>query len=99
MRAEKQPSDPFVLFKQWFRAAEKAGEPLPEAMALATASRTGRPSVRIVLKRGVSRGGFVLYPNYNSRKPADHTANPYAAIVFHCPKLDRQLRVEGRVHK
>jgi pyridoxamine 5'-phosphate oxidase len=91
--------DPFTLFKQWFREAEKAGEPLPEAMALATASRTGRPSVRIVLNRGVSRDGFVFYTNYNSRKAADLTANPYAAVVFHWPKLERQLRVEGRVHK
>src|SRR5688572_1725170 len=95
----EKPKDPFVLFKEWFLAAEKAGEPLPEAMALATASRTGRPSVRIVLNRGVSRGGFVFYTNYNSRKATDLTANPYAAIVFHWPKLERQLRVEGRVHK
>ena len=92
-------ADPFVLFRKWFREAQKAGEPLPEAMALATATRDGRPSVRVVLNRGISQGGFVFYTNYNSRKAADLVDNPRAAIVFHWPKLERQLRVEGRVQK
>lgn len=91
--------DPFVLFETWFREAEKAGERLPEAMALATATRDGHPSVRVVLNRGVSRGGFVFYTNYNSRKAADLVANPRAAIVFHWATLERQLRVEGRVER
>ncbi len=93
------PTDPFSLFKKWFRDAQSAGEPLPEAMALATATPRGRPSVRIVLNRGISRGGFVFYTNYTSRKAADLLSNPHAAIVFHWPKLERQLRVEGHVHK
>ena len=87
------------MFKTWFRDAARAGEPLPEAMALATATRGGRPSVRIVLNHEVSRGGFVFYTNYNSRKAADIVDNPRAAIVFHWPALERQVRVEGRVHK
>jgi pyridoxamine 5'-phosphate oxidase len=95
----KKPSDPFVLFRRWFRDAQNAGEPLPEAMALATATRDGRPSVRMVLNRGVSRGGFVFYTNYNSRKAAELVDNPRAAVVFHWPRIERQLRVEGRVHK
>jgi pyridoxamine 5'-phosphate oxidase len=98
MRAETR-ADPFTLFRKWFREAVKAGEPLPEAMALATSTRDGRPSVRVVLHRGVSRGGFVFYTNYNSRKAVDLADNPRAAVVFHWPKLERQLRVEGRVHK
>ena len=98
MRA-KTPPDPFALFRKWFRDAQRAGEPLPEAMALATATRDGRPSVRVVLHRGISRGGFVFYTNYNSRKAGDLADNPLAAIVFHWPTLERQLRVEGRVHK
>jgi pyridoxamine 5'-phosphate oxidase len=98
MRAKK-PLDPFALFEKWVRDARKAGELLPEAMALATATRGGRPSVRVVLNRGVSRGGFIFYTNYNSRKAADLAGNPFAAIVFHWPTLERQLRVEGRVHK
>jgi pyridoxamine 5'-phosphate oxidase len=88
-----------VLFKRWFRDAERAGERLPEAMALATATRDGRPSVRVVLNRGISRGGFVFYTNYNSRKAVELMENPRASIVFHWPTLERQLRVDGRVHK
>jgi len=95
----KSTSDPFVLFRQWFRDAVQAGEPLPEAMALATATRDGRPSVRVVLNRGVNGGGFVFYTNYKSRKAADLDDNPRAALVFHWPALERQLRVEGRVQK
>jgi len=96
---QRCPADPFALFRKWFRDAQKAGEPLPEAMALATATRDGRPSVRVVLHRGISRGGFVFYTNYDSRKAGDLASNPLAAIVFHWPTLERQLRVEGRVHK
>ena len=92
-------NDPFALFRKWFRDARKAGEPLPEAMALATATRDGRPSVRMVLNRGVSQGGFEFYTNYNSRKAADLIGNPYAAAVFHWPTIERQLRIEGRVEK
>lgn len=95
----KKPHDPFALFETWFRHARNAGEPLPEAMALATATRGGRPSARVVLHRGVSRGGFVFYTNYNSRKAAELVDNPLAAIVFHWPTLERQVRVEGRVYK
>jgi len=96
---QRCPSDPFVLFRKWFRDAERAGEPLPEAMALATATRDGRPSVRVVLNRGISRGGFVFYTNYNSRKALELVENPRASIVFHWPTLERQLRVDGHVHK
>jgi len=96
---QRCPDDPFVLFRRWFRDAERAGEPLPEAMALATATRDGRPSVRVVLNRGISRGGFVFYTNYNSRKAVELLENPRASIVFHWPKLERQLRVDGRVQK
>ena len=92
MRAKK-PNDPFALFRRWFRDAQNAGEPLPEAMALATATRDGRPSVRMVLNRGVSRGGFVFYTNYNSRKAVELIENPRAAVVFHWPRIERQLRV------
>jgi pyridoxamine 5'-phosphate oxidase len=92
-------TDPFALFTAWFRAAKKAGTPLPEAMALATTTRDGRPSVRMVLHRGVSRGGFVFYTNYNSRKAVELLQNPRAAAVFHWPLVDRQVRIEGRVEK
>lgn len=96
---QRCPRDPFALFRKWFRDAARAGEPLPEAMALATATRDGRPSVRMVLHRGVSHGGFVFFTNYTSRKAVELVANPHASIVFHWPTIERQLRVEGRVHK
>jgi pyridoxamine 5'-phosphate oxidase len=95
MRAE----DPLALFNAWFAEAVKAGTKLPEAMALATASRTGVPSVRMVLHRGLDRRGFAFYTNYNSRKAVELTSNPRAALLFHWPLLARQVRAEGRVKK
>ena len=95
MRAD----DPYVLFRKWFAEAVKAGTPLPEAMALATASRKGIPSVRIVLNRGLDRGGFAFFTNYRSRKAVELLSNPRAAVVFHWPLLERQVRAEGRVRK
>lgn len=99
MSSMRAPPDPISLFKRWYREAENAGTLLPEAMALATATRKGAPSIRMVLHRGFSRGGFVFYTNYNSRKAAELLANPRAAIVFHWPLLERQVRAEGRVEK
>jgi pyridoxamine 5'-phosphate oxidase len=96
---ERCPADPLVLFRKWLREAGASGALLPEAVALATATRDGRPSVRMVLHRGFSRGGFVFYTNYNSRKAADLVENPRAALVFHWPQLERQVRIEGRVEK
>ena len=71
-------SDPLRLFRTWYREAEKAGTKLPEAMALATATRRGVPSVRMVLLRGLSRRGFEFFTNYNSRKGRELAENPYA---------------------
>ena len=94
-----RPGDPYVLFRKWFADAAAAGTPLPEAMALATASRSGVPSVRVVLNRGLDRRGFAFFTNYNSRKAADLQANPRAAVAFHWPLVGRQVRAEGRVQK
>jgi pyridoxamine 5'-phosphate oxidase len=95
MRAQ----DPYVLLRKWLADAVKAGTKLPEAMALATASRTGAPSVRMVLNRGLDRRGLTFFTNYNSPKAAELTSNPRAAVVFHWPLLERQVRAEGRVRK
>jgi pyridoxamine 5'-phosphate oxidase len=91
--------DPYVLFRKWFADAVHAGTKLPEAMALATASRTGVPSVRVVLNRGLDRRGFAFFTNYRSPKAVDLLSNPRAALVFHWPLVDRQVRAEGRVRK
>jgi pyridoxamine 5'-phosphate oxidase len=91
--------DPIRLFRQWYREAAAAGTLLPEAMALATATREGEPSVRMVLHRGFSKGGFVFYTNYNSRKALELVENPRAAFVFHWPAIERQVRAEGVIQK
>ena len=93
-------SDPFSLFEIWFGEA-KASEPNdPNAMALATATPGGRPSVRMVLlkERGRDlgdRGGFIFYTNAESRKGEEIRANMHAALLFHWKSLRRQIRIEG----
>jgi pyridoxamine 5'-phosphate oxidase len=88
-------SEPFALFAEWFAAA-KAREPTePEAMNLATATRGGAPSSRIVLLRGHDERGFVFFTNYDSRKGEELFANPRAALCFHWKSLQRQIRIEG----
>jgi len=71
----------------------------PNAMTLATATPDGKPSARMVLLKGVNAGGFVFFTNYESRKGMELTANPWAALVFYWPELERQVRVEGRVER
>jgi pyridoxamine 5'-phosphate oxidase len=66
-------------------------------MALATASRSGVPSVRVVLNRGLDRRGFAFFTNYNSRKGRELTDNPHAALCIYWASLDEQIRVEGQV--
>jgi pyridoxamine 5'-phosphate oxidase len=68
-------------------------------VALATADRRGRPSVRIVLLRGLDERGFVFHTNYDSRKGRELAENPYGALCFHWPTLEEQIRVEGPVER
>jgi pyridoxamine 5'-phosphate oxidase len=90
-------TDPFQLFADWFEEARK-GEPNdPDAMALATATPDGRPSVRMVLLKGHGPEGFTFYTNLDSRKGAELAANARAALLFHWKSLRRQVRVEGPV--
>ena len=89
--------DPIARFRRWYRDAEQAKLPQPEAMALATADRRGRPSVRVVLLKHADADGFVFYTNAKSRKGRELSANPWAALVMHWQPLGRQVRIEGRV--
>jgi pyridoxamine 5'-phosphate oxidase len=90
-------ADPHLLFEDWFAEA-KAGEPNDaEAMALATATADGRPSVRMVLLKGHDARGFVFYTNSQSRKGDELAANARAALLFHWKSLRRQVRIEGTV--
>ena len=91
--------DPFGQFARWFREAGAAGTEVPEAMALATATADGRPSVRMVLLNSGDAEGFVFYTNYESRKGVELAENPRAALLFHWQLLGRQVRVEGAVER
>ena len=73
------------------RAAARQVDTAP--VALATADAEGRPSVRMVLLRGADERGFVFHTNYNSRKAGELAANPHAALCFHWPTLEEQIRV------
>jgi pyridoxamine 5'-phosphate oxidase len=89
--------DPFRLFQEWFLAARRSEPNDANAMALATTSPDGFPSVRMVLLKGHDNGGFVFYTNRNSRKGRDLAANPKVALLFHWKSLRRQVRIEGSV--
>jgi pyridoxamine 5'-phosphate oxidase len=91
--------DPLVIFVEWQRSAVERGQPMADAFALATATPDGRPSVRMVLYKGVENGALRLVTNYESRKGEELAKNPYAALVFHWPLLERQVRMEGRVDR
>jgi pyridoxamine 5'-phosphate oxidase len=95
----KPVTDPISLFEEWFSEAVATGMKLPEAMALATATSRGVPSVRMVLLRGLEDGRFAFFTNYRSRKGRELERNPRASLLFHWPSLDRQVRIEGAVRK
>ena len=91
--------DPLAQFGRWLADAEGAGLVEPTAMALGTVAADGRPSVRIVLFKGLHEGGFTFYTNYDSRKGAELAERPLAALTFWWDKLERQGRIEGRVER
>ena len=90
--------DPGRQFQRWFADAQAAVE-TPEAMALATASPGGAPSLRMVLLKEHGERGLVFFTHYTSRKGRELEANPRAALLFHWPPLGRQVRVEGSVEQ
>src|SRR5687767_13129242 len=96
---EAPGADPLTIFVDWQRAAAERGQPMPDAFALATATPDGRPSVRIVLFKGVMDGALRFVTNFESRKGDELAKNPHAAVVFYWPILDRQVRMEGRVER
>jgi len=88
-------ADPFRQFAHWFELARAGNDPDPHAMTLATATRDGVPSARMVLLNSFDEHGFVAYTNYDSRKGQELAVNPYAALVFYWPELRRQVRIAG----
>ena len=91
--------NPFVQFNRWFQEALSSRLPEPNAMALATATGDGKPSVRMVLLKGYDDRGFVFFTNYEGRKSSELLKNPNAALLFYWSELERQVRIEGGVEK
>lgn len=91
--------NPFKQFRKWLNQALQAGLPEPTAMTLATATKNGKPSARIVLLKNVDEEGFVFFTNYRSRKGQELLKNPAAALVFHWVELERQVRIIGTAKK
>jgi len=87
--------DPVSQFEKWFQEALSSGIPEPNALTLSTVSEDGRPSGRIVLLKGVERGKFVFYSNYQSQKGKELDKNPACGLTFFWAELERQVRIEG----
>ena len=92
-------SNPIQQFALWFEQAVAADLIEPNAMTLATATPDGKPTARIVLLKEFDQRGFVFYTNYQSLKGQQAIANPHAALVFFWDRLERQVRVEGKITK
>jgi pyridoxamine 5'-phosphate oxidase len=98
LRRTDLDTDPLRQFKHWFDdAVDVVG--MREAMAVATATSEGAPSVRMVLLKAADERGLVFFTHYTSRKGRELEENPHAALLFHWPSLGRQVRVEGRVER
>ncbi|XP_068592941.1 pyridoxine-5'-phosphate oxidase [Cebidichthys violaceus] len=92
--------DPIKQFGDWFDQATKcSGIGEANAMCIATATKDGRPSARMVLLKGYSNEGFRFFSNYESRKGSELESNPFACLVFYWEPLNRQIRIEGTVER
>jgi len=89
--------DPFALFDSWFAEARASEPNEPDAMALATSTPDGKPSVRMVLLKAHGPEGFTFYTNADSRKGSELAADPHVALLFHWKSIRRQVRIEGAV--
>ena len=96
--AEELGEDPIEACGRWLQAASRSGAQAADAMALATVSADGLPSVRMVLLRGLDERGFTFHTNRHSRKGEELASRPQAALLFHwAVPVGRQIRVEGTV--
>lgn len=90
-------ADPLQQLQDWLSAAIAAGVNEATAMNLATVDAESRPSARIVLLKGIESGQLCFFTNYLSRKGEQLSAQPFAALTFFWPELERQVRIEGRI--
>ena len=91
--------NPFELFKIWMEKAIKSEINDPNALSLATTDKSGKPSVRMVLLKGVNEEGFIFYTNLKSKKSLDLKENPQASMCFYWKSLLRQITIDGVVDK
>ncbi|AIL65228.1 Pyridoxine/pyridoxamine 5'-phosphate oxidase [Rickettsiales bacterium Ac37b] len=90
-------TNPFLLFEQWKHEAESSGALRPESMVLATATKDGLPSARVVLLKQYDERGFVFFTNLSSRKGQELHVNPHAALCIYWPIIEKQIRIEGKI--
>jgi pyridoxamine 5'-phosphate oxidase len=98
LRRSDLDADPLRQFRRWYEEAERAVE-VPEAVALATATADGRPSVRMVLAKGLDERGFKFHTGLGSRKARELEETGRAALLFYWHPLGRQVRIEGLVER
>ena len=95
----KDLENPIELFDEWFNEAKKTEINDPNALALATSTKDGEPSVRMVLLKDFNQNGFVIYTNLDSKKSIDIKNNPNASMCFHWKSILRQVRITGKIIK
>lgn len=95
------PEEPLALFRQWFEQAVQTEQlPVePNAMTLATVDGQGRPHCRVLLLKGLDDRGFTFFSNYDSAKGQQLAQQPFAAMTFFWPTLERQVRIEGLIER
>ena len=92
---ETVSDDPIRQFAIWYKERLLSVQKYPDAVCLATSSKEGLVSARIVLLKDFNDSGFIFFTNYNSKKGRHLSDNPYAALLFYWPELGRQVRIEG----
>src|SRR4030095_10752814 len=95
LNEEDADPNPFKQFERWFSQAQASVPILPNAMTLATSTKEGLPSARVVLLKDFDEQGFVFYTNYLSQKGKELDENPIASLSFYWPELARQVRITG----
>ena len=99
LNKEDVAADAISQFAKWWQEALNSNIDEVNAITLATATKDGKPSARIVLLKDYDERGFVFFSNYNSHKGLELEANPHAALIFFWKELERQIRIEGTVEK
>jgi pyridoxamine 5'-phosphate oxidase len=92
-------SNPIIEFQKWYEAYEATKPKDPNAFILATADAMGQPRSRVLLLKGLDKGGFEFYTNYESAKGQELALNPLASLCFFWAEIEQQIRVEGKVMK